>query len=110
MPGFEPTVAKKRKVKSMNSSTQLRTSTNSLRRSPWWRGLLLIPLVLASFALPLRVQANDPQPDGSNSGECIPPPDGLVSWWAGDGDAGDIYDLNDLTAKNGATFGPGIVS
>lgn len=46
----------------------------------------------------------------SGGGVCLPPPDGLVSWWAGDGNPEDLYDLNDLTAQNGATFGPGKVS
>src|SRR5439155_16060076 len=41
---------------------------------------------------------------------CLPPPAGLVSWWAGDANPEDLYDLNDLTAQNGATFGPGKVS
>src|SRR4029077_3401625 len=41
---------------------------------------------------------------------CLAPPAGLVSWWAGDGNPEDLYDLNDLTAQNGETFGPGKVS
>jgi hypothetical protein len=41
------------------------TGTNSLRRSPLRRALLLIPLVLACFGLgPLTVQAVSPPPDG----------------------------------------------
>jgi hypothetical protein len=46
----------------------------------------------------------------NGGGTCLPPPAGLVSWWAGDGNPEDLYDLNDLTAQNGATFGPGKVS
>ncbi len=41
---------------------------------------------------------------------CAPPPAGVVSWWAGDGNPEDLYDLNDLTAQNGATFAPGKVN
>ena len=40
---------------------------------------------------------------------CTPPPDGLVSWWPGDGNANDIVDDNHGTLRNGATFGAGIV-
>ncbi len=47
---------------------------------------------------------------GVNANTCVPPPAGLVSWWSGDGNPEDLYDLNDLTAHNGATFGPGKVS
>ena len=40
---------------------------------------------------------------------CIQPPAGLVSWWAGDGNANDIVGGNDGTLVNGATFAPGMV-
>ncbi len=46
------------------------TRTNSLRRSPLRRALLLIPLVLACFGLgSLTVQAVDPPPDGGYGGQ-----------------------------------------
>lgn len=35
---------------------------------------------------------------------CVGPPSGLVSWWAGDGDATDIVNGNDGTLQGGATF------
>ncbi len=41
---------------------------------------------------------------------CAAPADGLVSWWPGDGDAGDVQDGNDGTLMNGTTFAPGHVS
>ena len=41
---------------------------------------------------------------------CVQPPDGLVSWWPGDGNANDIQDSNYGTLQNGATFAPGIFS
>jgi concanavalin A-like lectin/glucanase superfamily protein len=40
---------------------------------------------------------------------CVDPPAGLVSWWPGDGTAGDIADGNDGTLMGGATFAPGKV-
>ncbi len=40
---------------------------------------------------------------------CLPPPVGLVSWWAGDGNANDIADGNNGTLMGGATFAPGQV-
>ena len=36
-------------------------------------------------------------------------PSGLVSWWPGDGNALDIWDCNNGTLMNGATFGSGLV-
>jgi Concanavalin A-like lectin/glucanases superfamily len=44
------------------------------------------------------------------SGQCVKPPSGLVSWWPGDGDASDITSGNSGTLQNGATFAPGMVS
>jgi hypothetical protein len=41
---------------------------------------------------------------------CVQPPSGLVSWWPGDGNADDIWDSNQGTLYNGATFAPGIVA
>jgi|GEM_PF-1493440 len=35
---------------------------------------------------------------------CVTRPDGLVSWWPGDEDAGDIQDGNHGTLENGAMF------
>lgn len=40
---------------------------------------------------------------------CVTAPSGLVSWWTGDGQAGDIIGGNDGTLKNGATFAAGKV-
>lgn len=40
---------------------------------------------------------------------CVEPPDDLVSWWPGDGNANDIVDGNDGSLENGATFGAGKV-
>lgn len=40
---------------------------------------------------------------------CVPPPSGLISWWPGDGNAGDIVGINHGTLQNGVTFAPGVV-
>src|SRR5437899_6315803 len=40
------------------------TVRNSIDRSPWRRGMLLIPLLLACFVLLPRAQAVVPPPDG----------------------------------------------
>jgi hypothetical protein len=40
---------------------------------------------------------------------CDTPPTGLVSWWAGEGDAGDVAGGNSGTLSNGVTFAPGLV-
>ena len=41
--------------------------------------------------------------------DCIEHPDGLVSWWRGDGNAFDSIGGNDGTLENGATFAAGLV-
>lgn len=44
---------------------------------------------------------------GPASGQCIPPPAGLISWWPADGNANDIQDGNDGTLVGGAGFATG---
>ena len=41
--------------------------------------------------------------------ECAEPPEGMMSWWPGDGDAKDIQGGNDGTLVNGTAFAPGMV-
>src|SRR6266545_3502369 len=41
---------------------------------------------------------------------CVQPPEGLVSWWPGDGNANDIVGGNNGALVGGATFGSGFVS
>jgi len=41
---------------------------------------------------------------------CIPPPDGLVAWWPGEGDAQDLVGTNHGTLMNGATYATGKVA
>ena len=40
---------------------------------------------------------------------CTAPPAGLVSWWQGEGNAGDETGLNNASLVNGVTFAPGMV-
>ena len=42
-------------------------------------------------------------------GTPLEPPDGLVSWWPGDGNADDVVDGNDGILNGGVTYAPGIV-
>jgi hypothetical protein len=41
--------------------------------------------------------------------DCVEPPEGLVSWWPGDGNADDISDNNPGTPFGGISFAPGKV-
>jgi hypothetical protein len=43
------------------------------------------------------------------SNQCVQPPEGLISWWPGDGNANDIQGSNNGTLQGGVTFGPGLV-
>jgi len=54
------------------------------------------------------VDATKPLLQNFNNG-CIEPPNGLISWWPGDGNANDIEDGNDGTLVNGAASAPGKV-
>jgi hypothetical protein len=45
--------------------------------------------------------------DQTDCATCLPAPSGLVSWWPGDGSAGDVQGDNDGTLQNGATFTSG---
>lgn len=40
----------------------------------------------------------------------VSPPDGLISWWSGDGNANDIVNGNHGTPKNGASFVNGFIT
>jgi hypothetical protein len=46
-------------------------------------------------------------PDGTNT--CVPPPAGLVSWWAGDKTADDVQGINPGRLVGGASFKKGMV-
>ena len=58
-----------------------------------------------------EVDKNDPDwvTDGGNSGACIPPPLGLVSWWSGDKTAEDLQGINPGVLLSGTSFRPGKV-
>ncbi len=47
---------------------------------------------------------------GVQAPACVAPPSGLVGWWPGDGDAGDVVGANDGVLRNGASFGEGFVT
>jgi hypothetical protein len=84
--------------------------------------LLLISIVLPS-ACELNLVLGLPQtPTPTNTPEpiltpnpttvvqpCVEPPEGLLSWWPGDGNANDIQGNNDGSLLDGATFAPGLV-
>jgi hypothetical protein len=42
--------------------------------------------------------------------DCVAPPDGMVGWWPGDGNADDFHNGYNGTLHNGATFAPGKVA
>ena len=42
-----------------------------------------------------------------SAGACLPVPSGILSWWAGDGTAGDAVGLNQGSLAGGATYAPG---
>src|SRR4051812_16719945 len=49
-------------------------------------------------------------PDGGDAGGCVPPPTGLVSWWAADQDSTDLQGNNAGILLKGASYAPGFVS
>jgi hypothetical protein len=40
---------------------------------------------------------------------CVPPAAGMIGWWAGEGNADDVFGANHGTLQNGATLAPGKV-
>jgi hypothetical protein len=48
--------------------------------------------------------------EGTNPPPCVPLPDGLVSWWRGDGNANDSIRRNDGQLQGGATYGIGAIA
>jgi fibro-slime domain-containing protein/RHS repeat-associated protein len=75
----------------------------------------------ATFTVPgtyvLRLTAGDSQLSASddvtvtvNPYPCITPPNGLVSWWPGDGNYEELVSANNGNPPSGATFVPGMVA
>jgi hypothetical protein len=60
-----------------------------------WTGIVLLFVIL--------------QPTWVTAQTCVTPPDGLVAWWPGNGDAKDVAGGQDGTLQNGATFATGMV-
>ena len=59
--------------------------------------------VVSAFFFLLLIPATAP------AQECSPAPDGLVSWWPGDGNANDLQGPNHGTLMHGTTFAAGRV-
>ncbi|HEU5132245.1 MAG TPA: PKD domain-containing protein, partial [Pyrinomonadaceae bacterium] len=79
------------------------------------------PVTTATFTVPgeyvLRLTASDGQLSGNddvkvtvNPYPCITPPNGLVSWWPGDGNYEELVSANNGNPPTGATFVPGMVA
>ena len=68
--------------------------------------ILITPLL---FVFCLTAQGANPARDAFDVAACIPPPDGLVSWWSGDRTAADVQGTNNGTLLNGASFRKGMV-
>jgi hypothetical protein len=67
------------------------------------------PLVKAVFHLSWLLTVLCFLNSSASAQTCVPPPEGLVSWWPGDGNAQDIIGPNDGTLQGGATFALGVV-
>lgn len=73
--------------------------TRTARASTGGKRLVaVVPLGLCSLLLPAA---------GTRAQECVPAPDGLVSWWPGDGNAEDIKGGNDGILRNSVSFAAG---
>lgn len=77
---------------------------------------LLTCAVVAAMSMEATRAAQDPAPDfgpeftqSGNGGPCLPPLDGLVARWSGDGTTADWAGTSDGELRNGATFGDGLV-
>ncbi len=62
-----------------------------------------------STPTPTDTATPTPSPTSTVLPTCVPAPAGLVSWWAGEGNANDIVGTNHGTLQNGVTFAPGMV-
>ena len=59
--------------------------------------------LVISLAMPLLLA------DSSKGASCVPPPSGLVSWWAGEGSAADTSGTNNGVLVGGVAFTNGMV-
>ncbi len=57
--------------------------------------------------VPLRLPKKDPMP---KIGGCVPPPQSMIAWWPGDGNAKDRIGNNQGILQNGANFSAGMVA
>ncbi len=66
--------------------------------------LILIVGLLAPVSFASANPVNAPQ-----DSTCTAPPQGILSWWSGDGHPFDLVGENDATLTNGATYASGMV-
>jgi uncharacterized repeat protein (TIGR01451 family) len=89
----------------------------------YYYGELFAQISTDDFARPAVVQITVYDPDTglesapygfliyANSPEgCLPPPSGMVSWWAGEGNGNDVFGRNPGTPRGSVAFAPGEVS
>ena len=85
----------------MNPSIQIKLP-QTWKSGRLWSCAFLFALMLLS---PSQKLCADPSVH-----PCTPPPDGLVSWWGGDNDSGDLQGDNNGILENGTSYAPGFVS
>lgn len=90
---FTLTVQKEEKTRNGNT-----TLKNYVKRMSV--GLAVMVSVLIAVISPTPLYA---------AGACYPVPDGIVSWWPGNGNANDIIDSNNGNLVNNVTFSTGMV-
>lgn len=70
---------------------------------------LLVLLLIAGVAALWTALAHTPPVEPVQAQSCVVPPDGMISWWPGDGNADDIVGGNHGTLVGGGAFGTGMV-
>ena len=75
--------------------------------------IIVVLLVIPTLALPLGHLDNEVIDEGTDfsiAQESIEPPEGMVSWWPGDGNDYDYVSDNHGTSDGDVTYAPGMVS
>jgi hypothetical protein len=68
-----------------------------------------VPTITPTFTPPPPTITPSPTITPTPTPSCLIPPDGLVSWWSGEGDTADIVGGNDGSVAGGAAFDAGMV-